>query len=194
MKVKVVLQLLAPSPPLRLPLFAHPPMYFCSFYLHFLLLHLFLPRARWLLGWLVTASIFFRIAMMVTDLAMIDHKDKDYLTAASAAAIWMSITSAFLYRSFGGSLNSLCAQAFGAGSFRLVGLWVVFQYIRGSVRYHQLVVYRSLVRADADRSPYRCPSRHFRSLESSLALPFPMERDAAALFPKRSTLRNQPWL
>ena len=81
-------------------------------------------RLLWRLGWPVAVAILFRIAMLVTDLAMLGHKNTDWLAAASAATIWINITSAFLYRAFGGSLNTLCSQAFGAGNFKLVGMWL----------------------------------------------------------------------
>jgi Na+-driven multidrug efflux pump len=44
---------------------------------------------------------------------MVGHLDTDYLAASSAALVWMNIISAFLYRSFGSALNTLCAQALG---------------------------------------------------------------------------------
>ena len=81
-------------------------------------------RSLWKLGWPVAFAIFFRIAMLVTDLAMLGHKNTDWLAGAAAATIWINISSAFLYRAFGGSLNTLCSQAFGAGNFKLVGLWL----------------------------------------------------------------------
>ena len=46
-----------------------------------------------------------------------------YLAASSAALVWMNITSAALYRGFGTALNALCAQAYGARNYHLVGVW-----------------------------------------------------------------------
>ena len=81
-------------------------------------------RLLWRLSWPVAMAILFRVAMIVTDLAMLGHRSTHWLAAAAAAAIWLNISSAFLYRAFGASLNTLCSQAFGAGNFRLVGLWL----------------------------------------------------------------------
>jgi len=81
-------------------------------------------RSIWKLSYPVAFAILFRVSMAVTDLAMLGHLDTDYLAAASAAFIWINITSAFLYRAFGSALNTLASQAHGAGNFRLVGIWL----------------------------------------------------------------------
>ena len=65
-----------------------------------------------------------RAAQMMTDLSFLGHLSTDYLAGSSAALLWMSLTSAILYRAFGAAVNTLCAQALGASNYRLVGVWL----------------------------------------------------------------------
>ena len=65
-----------------------------------------------------------RAAQMMTDLSFLGHLSTDYLAGSSAALLWMSLTSAILYRAFGAAVNTLCAQAVGADNHRLVGIWL----------------------------------------------------------------------
>ena len=81
-------------------------------------------RSIWRLGWPVALAFLFRIAMSVTDVAVLGHKDTDYLAGAASALIWINVTSAFLYRAYGSALNTLCSQSYGAGNFQLVGYWL----------------------------------------------------------------------
>lgn len=81
-------------------------------------------RSIWRLGWPVAMALLFRVAMSVTDVAVLGHKDTDFLAASAAALIWINVTSAFLYRAYGSALNTLCSQAYGAGNFTLVGYWL----------------------------------------------------------------------
>ena len=60
----------------------------------------------------------------MTDLSFLGHLSTDYLAGSSAALLWMSLTSAILYRAFGAAVNTLCAQAVGASNFRLAGVWL----------------------------------------------------------------------
>lgn len=76
------------------------------------------------LAWPVALSLLFRIGMGLTDLAVLGHLGTNELAAAALANVWINVTSAFLYRGFAGALNPLCAQAYGAGNYRLVGLWL----------------------------------------------------------------------
>jgi hypothetical protein len=81
-------------------------------------------RSIWRLGWPVAMALLFRIAMSVTDVAVLGHKDTDFLAAAASALIWTNVTSAFLYRAYGSALSTLCSQSYGAGNFQLVGYWL----------------------------------------------------------------------
>ena len=65
-----------------------------------------------------------RAAQSMTDLSFLGHLSTDYLAGSSAALLWMSLTSAILYRAFGAAVNTLCAQAIGASNYRLCGVWL----------------------------------------------------------------------
>ena len=62
-------------------------------------------------------------SMNVADLAILGHYGTEELAAASFAAVWINISMTLIYRSCGAT-NVLCAQAFGAGNFMLVGQWL----------------------------------------------------------------------
>jgi MATE family multidrug resistance protein len=81
-------------------------------------------RLLWRLGWPVGLATMLRAGMLLTDIAVLGHASTEWLAGGSAAMVWMGLTGAFLWRGFGGVLGSLGAQAFGAGVFRLVGIWL----------------------------------------------------------------------
>jgi MATE family multidrug resistance protein len=81
----------------------------------------------------IALSILCRTAQSLTDLSFLGHLSTDYLAGSSAAFLWMNITSAILYRAFGTSVNTLCAQAFGAGNLRLVGVWLQLSIVLNTV-------------------------------------------------------------
>ena len=72
----------------------------------------------------IALSILCRTAQSLTDLSFLGHLSTDALAGSSAALLWMNLTSAVLYRAFGTAVNTLCAQAYGAGNMPLVGLWL----------------------------------------------------------------------
>lgn len=51
------------------------------------------------------------------------HLGTDYLGAAGVGNIWMIVTSNFIFNALGGTINTLCSQAFGAKNYDLVGVW-----------------------------------------------------------------------
>jgi MATE family multidrug resistance protein len=81
----------------------------------------------------VSLSTLARTAMMVTDLAFVGHLGADELAAAALASVFMEITSAFVWRGFGTTLNTLCAQARGAGNSTLVSAWLQMGLVLSTV-------------------------------------------------------------
>jgi len=81
-------------------------------------------RLLWHLGWPVGLAALLRAAMTLTDLAVLGHCSTEWLAGASAALVWLQLTGMILSRAFGGALGPLCASAFSAGAFRLVGFWL----------------------------------------------------------------------
>jgi multidrug resistance protein, MATE family len=78
----------------------------------------------------VGVSILARNLQVVTDLSFLGRlSDKDptapsYLSAASLAFLWLTVSSGWLWKSFGSSLNTLCAQSIGAGNHSLQHVWL----------------------------------------------------------------------
>lgn len=61
------------------------------------------------------------------------HLGTEYLGAASLANVWMVIVANFVTFAIGGSVNTLCSQAFGAKNYKLVGIWVQIGLVCGSI-------------------------------------------------------------
>ena len=72
----------------------------------------------------IALSILCRTAQGLTDLSFLGHLSTDALASSSAALLVMNLTSAILYRAFGTAVNTLCAQAYGAENWELVGVWL----------------------------------------------------------------------
>ena len=81
----------------------------------------------------IALSALCRAAQAMTDISFLGHLSTDYLAGSSAALLWMSLTSAILYRAFGAAVNTLCAQAVGAGNYRLVGVWLQTSLVLSTV-------------------------------------------------------------
>jgi len=65
-----------------------------------------------------------RNAYQLVDLVFLGHLGTQYLAAAGLANMFIVITSAWMWKSFGSALNTLCAQARGAGSPYLQGTYL----------------------------------------------------------------------
>lgn len=83
-------------------------------------------ESRTLLGlaWPSAVMLLARIGMGLTDTCIVGHLSTEYLAAASYAQIWINVTTSFIYQGLGGGVNTLCSQAFGAGNYPLVGIWL----------------------------------------------------------------------
>jgi MATE family multidrug resistance protein len=68
-------------------------------------------------------QLFAAIGMSLTDMAVLGHYDTTALAAAGFALLWMNISMELVYRGLAGATNVLCAQAFGAKNYKLVGDW-----------------------------------------------------------------------
>ncbi len=75
------------------------------------------------LAWPCALSILARIAMGLTDLAVLGHLDTESLAAAAAALIWLNVTSQFLFRGINSAINIMGSQAYGAKNYQLCGIW-----------------------------------------------------------------------
>jgi MATE family multidrug resistance protein len=80
-------------------------------------------RVWWALSWPAGASIMFRNAIPMIDVAFLGHLGTEYLAAAAIAQVWIVVTSAFIWQGCGQAVNTLGAQAHGAGNLPLVGRW-----------------------------------------------------------------------
>ena len=60
------------------------------------------------------------VAMNVTDSALLGHAGTSYLNAQALQSLWTSSTGVFLT---GQVLIVFCAQTYGAGNHKLVGVW-----------------------------------------------------------------------
>jgi MATE family multidrug resistance protein len=78
----------------------------------------------WQLSWPVGIAIFARNVHQFVDLVFLGHLGTDYLAAAGIANMFLVVTSAWLWKSFGNALNALCAQADGAGNRHLIGSYL----------------------------------------------------------------------
>ena len=73
-----------------------------------------------------------RTAQLLTDQAVVGHlRDTQtgqptalYLDAVSQALLWMNLTSQCMIRGVGGAINTLAANALGAGNHALAGVWL----------------------------------------------------------------------
>ena len=82
-----------------------------------------------------TITFLCRMGMALTDLAFLGHlasdprfpgaESKDFLAAAGIAITWIALTDNFLYSGMAGALQTLVAQALGAGNAPLAGTWLV---------------------------------------------------------------------
>ena len=77
-------------------------------------------RAAWPIG----VGILLRNAVPLTDLIILGHLGTTALAGASLAQIWIIVTSAWTWKCVGGTVNTLCSSAAGAGNFKLVGVWL----------------------------------------------------------------------
>jgi MATE family multidrug resistance protein len=75
------------------------------------------------LSWPVALATLFRLAVYSTDTAFVGHLGTDELTGSGLAQSWISVLSVFAY-SGAYALNSVCAQAIGAGNPTLAGNWL----------------------------------------------------------------------
>jgi len=80
-------------------------------------------RALLKLSWPVALATFCRVAMYSTDTAFVGHIGANELSAASLAGAWTSLLSVLVWSS-AYALNSVCAQAIGAGNKKLAGAWL----------------------------------------------------------------------
>ena len=80
-------------------------------------------RALLKLSWPVALATFCRVAMYSTDTAFVGHIGAIDLAAASLAGAWTSLLSVLVWSS-AYALNSVCAQAIGAGNKKLAGAWL----------------------------------------------------------------------
>lgn len=78
----------------------------------------------WRLAWPVGLGILMRNVYQLVDLAFLGHLGTQYLAAAGIANMFIVITSAWMWKSFGAALNTLCAQARGAGAPYLQGTYL----------------------------------------------------------------------
>lgn len=76
------------------------------------------------IAWPVGLSILARNLLPVMDLAFLGRFGTRYLAAASLAQIWIAVTSGWIWKSFGATLNTLAAQAHGAGHGAAAGVWL----------------------------------------------------------------------
>ena len=81
----------------------------------------------------ISLSILCRTAQSLTDLSFLGHLSTTALAGSSAALLWMGLTSAILYRAFGTAVNTLCAQAYGAGNMELVGHWLQLSVLLNTI-------------------------------------------------------------
>lgn len=77
----------------------------------------------------VGISILARNFQVVTDLSFLGRLSDveggpDYLAAASLAFLYLTVTSGWLWKAFGASLNTLCSQAIGSGNPALQHTWL----------------------------------------------------------------------
>jgi Na+-driven multidrug efflux pump len=80
-------------------------------------------RALVQLSWPVALASFFVAAIDTSDTAFVGHIGTDELTGAGLAYSWTEFLAWFVWSS-AYALNSLCAQAIGAGNPKLAGLWL----------------------------------------------------------------------
>lgn len=65
-----------------------------------------------------------RTGMMLTDVSVLGRWDSEYLGAAGISTVFISLTSVVVWRGLLDALNTLCAQAYGAKNYKLVGEWL----------------------------------------------------------------------
>ena len=51
------------------------------------------------------------------------HLGTDELASCSYSLIWINLTTSLVWRGFGGAINTLCSQAYGASNMKLMGEW-----------------------------------------------------------------------
>lgn len=64
-----------------------------------------------------------RQMMTITDSAFQGHIGTKQLAGVALASMWMGVPSAFIQFSIQ-AINTLCSQAYGAGNYKLVGIWL----------------------------------------------------------------------
>ena len=75
------------------------------------------------LAWPTGIASLARQLVSVADVAILGRLGTQYLAGASIAQIWIVSTQGFIWQALGSALNTLAAQADGAGEPALVGLW-----------------------------------------------------------------------
>jgi len=72
----------------------------------------------------LAATLLCRTGMVFTDISVLGLWNSDYLGAAGVSGLYVSLTSVVIWRGLLETLNTLCAQAYGAGNYKLVGEWL----------------------------------------------------------------------
>eukprot|EP01059_Diplonema_ambulator_P012768 TRINITY_DN23237_c0_g1_i1.p1 TRINITY_DN23237_c0_g1~~TRINITY_DN23237_c0_g1_i1.p1 ORF type:complete len:501 (+),score=78.45 TRINITY_DN23237_c0_g1_i1:42-1544(+) len=85
------------------------------------------------LGGSVSAIQFGRVAMNLTDVAMLGHLDSEYLAAAATGTIWMNLTMFVVYRSLVTVLKNLSSAAVGAKNPLQAGVWLQVALLLGVI-------------------------------------------------------------
>eukprot|EP00049_Salpingoeca_infusionum_P013467 m.251614 g.251614 ORF g.251614 m.251614 type:complete len:549 (+) comp15457_c0_seq2:115-1761(+) len=71
----------------------------------------------------VSTATVFRLAVFLTDSVFLGHLGTDQLAGASLASVVFMIALMFVYGS-SSAVNTLCSQTYGAGNYKLVGVWL----------------------------------------------------------------------
>lgn len=72
----------------------------------------------------MSAALLCRLVLELTDTSFLGHLGTSSLAGGALANLWIAVTSAPLWMSFGDTLNSMCSQAVGAGRPALAGVWL----------------------------------------------------------------------
>ena len=74
-----------------------------------------------------------RLAMMLTDIAMLGHLGSKYLAAAATGNIWINVTSFFVWRALASVLKTLSSAALGANNPHQAGEWLQVALFFGAI-------------------------------------------------------------
>lgn len=77
----------------------------------------------------ISAMLMARFGMEFTDVSVLGHLGTQELAAAATALIIINTSASLLWRGFGGALNTLCSQAYGANNMQLVGEWALLAVV-----------------------------------------------------------------